>query len=59
MDADEREQIRLNTVGQSENREWFLERTGRITASMFKQVINCRKTRNILKDIFHYRKRSH
>lgn len=55
MDADEREQIRLNTVGQAENREWFLERTGRITTSMFKQAINCRKTRSILKDIFRYR----
>lgn len=55
LDADEGEQIRLHTVGQSENREWFLERTGCITASMFKQVINCRKTRSILKDIFRYR----
>ncbi|KAH9383177.1 hypothetical protein HPB48_024003 [Haemaphysalis longicornis] len=54
IDADEREQIRLNTVGPAENHECFLQRTGRITASMFKHVINCHKTRIILKDTFHY-----
>ncbi|KAH9378394.1 hypothetical protein HPB48_022647 [Haemaphysalis longicornis] len=54
MCAEEREAVRLATVGQADNGVWLEERRGRITASLFKRAVRCRKPNSLLKEIFQY-----
>lgn len=53
--AEEWEDIRWRTMGQAGNSAWFAEREGRITASLFKRAIHCRKPESILKEICQYK----
>lgn len=49
----ERQSICTATVGQGENKKWHTERTGRLTASLFKRICCCVKTASILKTLLY------
>lgn len=53
--------VEERTRGQSSNPEWFKYRTGRITASKFAEINNCRSTPapdRLVRDLFQYRIRT-
>ncbi|KAL1447222.1 hypothetical protein MTO96_028608 [Rhipicephalus appendiculatus] len=51
LSLDDRAAILEGTMGQAENENWHLERIGRLTASVFKRVLRCRKPDGVVKDI--------
>ncbi|XP_049522616.1 uncharacterized protein LOC125945088 [Dermacentor silvarum] len=53
LDDAQREHIRLQTVGQADNKQWHAARTGRLTASMFKRYCRCVKPEGLLKTVLY------
>ncbi|XP_037501863.2 uncharacterized protein LOC119375911 [Rhipicephalus sanguineus] len=53
LDERNREEICRKTIGQAANKLWYSERTGRITASMFKRVCRCVKPEGLLKTLLY------
>ncbi|XP_049512427.1 uncharacterized protein LOC125940379 [Dermacentor silvarum] len=49
----ERQLICTRTLGQATNKNWFIERTGRLTASLFKRVCRVTKTEGLLRTILY------
>lgn len=43
LTMEEREEVRMNTISQANNDTWLEERVGRLTASVFKKSVRCRK----------------
>lgn len=55
LTAMQREEVRIKTLGQSQNPAWRAERTGRLTASMFRRALHCQKPEGLVKDILYPR----
>ncbi|XP_065289012.1 uncharacterized protein [Dermacentor albipictus] len=53
LDGAERETLRLQTLGQADNKLWHATRTGRLTASMFKRFCRCVKPEGLLRTVFY------
>ncbi|XP_064472832.1 uncharacterized protein LOC135387654 [Ornithodoros turicata] len=50
---EERNRITLQTMNQSENKEWHKERIGRLTSSLFKRIVKCRTPDGLLKQLLY------
>lgn len=53
LTMEEREEVRMNTIGQANNDTWFEERVGRLTASVFKKAVRCRKPEYLVRGILY------
>ncbi|KAH7974250.1 hypothetical protein HPB49_013021 [Dermacentor silvarum] len=52
---DDRAVILESTMGQAENEKWHQERIGRLTASVFKKFLRCRKPDGAVRDVMYPR----
>ncbi|XP_070381696.1 uncharacterized protein [Dermacentor albipictus] len=55
LSVDSRAVVLESTIGQAANPTWHMERIGRLTASMFKRIVRCRKPDSIVKEILYPR----
>ncbi|XP_049517784.1 uncharacterized protein LOC125943202 [Dermacentor silvarum] len=55
LTAMQREEVRIKTLGQSQNPAWRNERTGRLTASNFRRALHCQKPEGLVKEILYPR----
>ncbi|KAG0422803.1 hypothetical protein HPB47_001401 [Ixodes persulcatus] len=53
LTMEEREEVRINTIGQANNDTWFEERVGRLTASVFRKAVHCRKPEYLVRGILY------
>lgn len=51
LSVDGRAVVLESTIGQATNPTWHMERIGRLTASMFKRIVRCRKPDSVVKEI--------
>ncbi|KAH7966177.1 hypothetical protein HPB49_014140 [Dermacentor silvarum] len=55
LSLDDRAVILESTMGQAENKKWHQERIGRLTASVFKKLLRCRKPDGAVRDVMYPR----